>query len=261
MMDGVLPSAPTARGLVIWPGIVGGHFKRDFPKLKNNNRGNQAGNDGATARAYAVGNAGKNPNANVVMGMFLLNNRYASILFDTSADRSFVSTAFSFLIDIVPTALDHDYDVKLADKKIIRVNTSIRGCTLNFLNHPFNIDLMLIELGSFGVIFGMDWLAKYHVVIVCDEMIICIPVGSEILIAYGNGSNNGHESRLNSISSTKTQKYLLKGCHVFLAHVTMKKAKDKSKEKRLQDIPIVQDFPKVFPEDFLGIPPTRQVEF
>ncbi|GKC28633.1 reverse transcriptase domain-containing protein, partial [Tanacetum coccineum] len=100
-----------------------GHFKRDCPKLINNNRGNQDGNGGATVRAYAMGNAGKNSDANVVTGTFLLNNRYASILFDTGVDRSFVSTAFSSLIDIVPTALDHDYDVELADGKIFRVNT------------------------------------------------------------------------------------------------------------------------------------------
>ncbi|GJW02082.1 hypothetical protein Tco_1560938 [Tanacetum coccineum] len=94
------------------------------------------------ARAYVVGNAGKNPYSNVITGSFLRNNRYASILFDTGVDRSFVSTAFSSPIDIVPTILDNDYDVKLADGKIIRVNTIIRGCTLNFLNHPFNINLM-----------------------------------------------------------------------------------------------------------------------
>ncbi|GJS32902.1 putative reverse transcriptase domain-containing protein [Tanacetum coccineum] len=86
------------------------------------------------------------------MGTFLLNNRYASILFDIGADRSFVSTAFSSLIDIVPTTLDHGYEVELVDGKIIEVNTLIRGCTLNFLNHPFNIDLMPVELGSFDVI-------------------------------------------------------------------------------------------------------------
>ncbi|GKC98036.1 hypothetical protein Tco_1168311 [Tanacetum coccineum] len=61
----------------------------------------------------------KNPNSNVVTGTFLLNNRYASILFDTSADRSFVSTAFSSQIAITPTALDHYYDVELADGRII----------------------------------------------------------------------------------------------------------------------------------------------
>ncbi|GKB76304.1 putative reverse transcriptase domain-containing protein [Tanacetum coccineum] len=179
----------------------------------------------------------------------------------TAGLGSFVSTAFSSLIDIIPSALNHDYDVDLADGKIIRVNTIIQGCTLNFLNHPFNIDLMPVELGSFDVIIGMDWLAKYHVVIVCDEKIVRIPFGNEILIVRGDGRNNEHGFRLNSISCTKTQKYLLKGCHVFLAHVTAKKAEDKSEEKRLEDVPIFRDFPEVFPEDLLGIPPTRQVEF
>ncbi|GKD35432.1 putative reverse transcriptase domain-containing protein [Tanacetum coccineum] len=237
------------------------HYKKYRPKLKNNNRGNPARNGGAPARAYVVGNARKKPDSYVVTGTFLLNNHYASILFDTGAGRSFVSTAYSFLIDIVPTTLDHDYDVKLADEKIIGVNTIIRGCTLNFLNHSFNIDLMPVKIGSFDVIIGMDWLAKYHAVIVCDEKIVRIPFGNEILIVHGDGSNNGHESRLNIISCTKTQKYLLKGCRVFLAHIIAKKAEDKSEEKRLEDVPIVRDFFKVFPEDFPGIPPTRQVEF
>ncbi|GJS93340.1 reverse transcriptase domain-containing protein [Tanacetum coccineum] len=72
-----------------------GHFKRDCPKLKNNNRGNQGRNGNAPAKVYAVGRAGTNPDSNVITGTFLLNNRYASVLFDTGADRSFVSTAFS----------------------------------------------------------------------------------------------------------------------------------------------------------------------
>ncbi|GJS35481.1 hypothetical protein Tco_0533863 [Tanacetum coccineum] len=208
MMGSVLPSAPTARGLAIWPRT--GHFKNNCPKLMNKNQGNQAGNGNVMARAYGVGTAGTNPNSNVVTGTFLLNSCYSLILFDTGTDRSFVSTIFSSLIDIILTTLDHDYDVELAD-----------------------------EMGSFDAIIGIDWLSKYHVVIISNE----------------------HGSRLNIISCTKTQKYLLKGCHVFLAHVTAKKAKDKSEEKRLEDVPIVQDFPEVFPEDLSGIPPTRQVEF
>ncbi|GJS06093.1 putative reverse transcriptase domain-containing protein [Tanacetum coccineum] len=234
---------------------VHGHYKKDCPKLKNKNQGNQTGN------GNAVGTAGTNPNSNVIMGTFLLNNRYASILFDTSADRSFVSTAFSYLIDIIPTTLDHGYDVELADGKINWVNILIRGCTLNFLNHPFNIDLMPVEIGSFDVIIGMDWLSKYHVAIVCDEKIVRITFGNEILIVCGDGSNKGHESRFNIISCTKTQKYLLKGCQVFLAHIITKKAEDKSEEKRLKGVLIVREFPEVFLEDLPGIPPTRQVEF
>nr|GEV70898.1 putative reverse transcriptase domain-containing protein [Tanacetum cinerariifolium] len=121
---------------------------------------------------------------------------------------------------------------------------TIRGCTLNFLNHPFSIDLMPVEMGSFDVIISMDWLVKYHVIIVCDEKLVHVPFGDEILIFHGDGSNNGHESQLNIISSTKTQRYLLKGCPVFLAHVTTKEAEDKSKEKRLEDF-------KTFPRFFL----------
>nr|GEU48319.1 hypothetical protein [Tanacetum cinerariifolium] len=147
---------------------VQGHYKKNYLKLKNNNRGNEVGNSGATTRAYAVGNACKNPDTNVIT--------------------------------------DHNYDVKLADGKIIRVNTIIRVFTLNFLNYPFNINLMPTELGGFYVIIGMDWLVKYHAVIVCDENIMRILFRNETLIVHGDGSNNEHESRLNIISCTKTQK-------------------------------------------------------
>ncbi|GJS86602.1 putative reverse transcriptase domain-containing protein [Tanacetum coccineum] len=205
------------RSLPLW------HFKKDKPKLKNGNRGNQRGNGNALAKVYVVSNAGTNPDSNVVTGTFLLNVRCASILFDTGADRSFVSTTFSSLIDITPTTLNHYYDVELVDGKIIRINTIIRGCTLNFLDHPFNINLMPVELGSFDVIIGMDWLSKYHALIDYAEKIV----------------------RHN----------------VFLAHVTTKETKDKSGEKRLEDVPIVQDFPEVFLKDLPGLPPTRQVEF
>nr|GEV23388.1 hypothetical protein [Tanacetum cinerariifolium] len=96
-----------------------GQFKRDCPKL--NNRDGEKVN--ASGWVYAVGNtknrgnASRDPDSNVVMGTFLLNNRYA--LFDTGADRSFISTAFSSLIDIVPTPLGNSNDVELADGKIV----------------------------------------------------------------------------------------------------------------------------------------------
>nr|GEU30531.1 reverse transcriptase domain-containing protein [Tanacetum cinerariifolium] len=184
------------RVLTCFECLAQGYFKSNCLKLKKKNQGNQAGNGNVVARAYGVGTVGKNTNANVVTGTFLLNNCYALILFDTGADRSFVSTVYSYLIDIIPTTLDHDYDVKLADGKISR-------------------------------------LSKYHIVIDCDEKIICIPFGNEMLISHGDGSNDGHG----------------------------KKAKDKLEEKRLEDVPIVRDFSEVIPEDLPGIPPTRQVKF
>nr|GEZ02115.1 putative reverse transcriptase domain-containing protein [Tanacetum cinerariifolium] len=238
-----------------------GHFERECPNLKNKNCGNQGGNGNAPAKVYPVGLAGTNPNSNVITGTFLLNNRYASILFDTGADRSFVSIAFSSQINITPTTLDNYYDVELADRRIIMLNTIIRGFTLNFLNYPFNIDLMPIELGIFDVIIGMGWLAKYQAVIVCVKKIVRIPWGSETLIIHGDGSDRGNETRLHIISCTKMQKYMLKGCHVFFAHVNTKESEDKSKKKRLEDVSIFRDFPEVFPEDLMSLPLTRQVEF
>ncbi|GJV09465.1 putative reverse transcriptase domain-containing protein [Tanacetum coccineum] len=98
-------------------------------------------------------------------------------------------------------------------------------------------------------------------VIDCAKKIVRIPSGSKILIIRDDGCSEGHRTRLNVISCTKVQKYLLKGSHVFLAHITIKETGDKSKKKQLQDVPIVKNFPKVFPEDLPGLPPTRQVEF
>nr|GEX84620.1 retrotransposable element Tf2 [Tanacetum cinerariifolium] len=242
---------------------VSGHFKRDCSKLRNKNGGNR----NAQGWVYAVGNAEKNENApmnpdsNVITGTFLLNNRYASILFDTGADRSFISTAFSLLVNIDPTPLGSSYDIELADGKTVRIYTIIRGCTLNFLNHLFNIDLIPVELGSFDVIIGIDWLRRCHAVIVCDEKLVQIPYGNETLTFRGNESNNGRESRLLVISCLKAQEYMAKGCQIFLAQISAKKEEDKSKGKQLKDISIVWDFPKVFPEDFPGLPPTRPVEF
>ncbi|GKE93357.1 putative reverse transcriptase domain-containing protein [Tanacetum coccineum] len=161
-----------------------GHFRSDCPKLKNQSPGKQAAN-----------------------GTFLLNNHYASILFEFGADRSIISTTFSTLIDIVPTTLDVSYAVELADGKVIAADTILRGCTLNLQNHPFNIDLMPAELGN------------------------------EVLTIQGDRSEDRKNSRRNIISCTKTQKYKQRGCIDFLAQIIEKKTTDKSEEKRLEDMP------------------------
>nr|GEU98777.1 hypothetical protein [Tanacetum cinerariifolium] len=106
------------------------------------------------------------------------------------------------LLDGAPSTLDTSYVVELADGRVLETHIVLRGCTLGFLGHSFNIDLMPVELGIFDVIIGMDWLTKYHALIVCDENVIRIPYGDE----------------------------------VYLAQVTSKKAKDKS-EVFPEDLP------------------------
>ncbi|GJZ83140.1 hypothetical protein Tco_0648313, partial [Tanacetum coccineum] len=120
---------------------------------------------------------------------------------------------------------------------------------------------MPVELDSFNVIVGMDWLAKYNTVIIYDEKIIRIPYGDDVLVIEGDGCNGGSKSKLSIISCTKTQKYIQKGCPFYLAQVMTKGFNDESGEKRLEDVPIVWDFLEVFLEDLPRFPPTRQVKF
>ncbi|GJU87908.1 putative reverse transcriptase domain-containing protein [Tanacetum coccineum] len=224
-----------------------GHTRNRCPKkVKQEEMGEVLG------QAYAIKDA-EPQGSNVVTSMFLLNNRYASVLFDSGFDRSFVNTIFSSMLDIDPVKIDTSYEVELADGRVVSTNTVLKGCSLNLVNHIFEIDLMPIELGTFDVIIGMDWLVKHDAVIVCGEKVVCIPYGNKMLIVE---SDKG-VSRLKVISCIKARKYVERGCHLFLAHVTEKK----SKEKRLEDVPVIRDFPKVFPDDLSGLPPPRQVEF
>nr|GEU85997.1 retrotransposon protein, putative, Ty3-gypsy subclass [Tanacetum cinerariifolium] len=110
------------------------------------------------------------------------------------------------LLDVVPPTQDVSYAVELADERVAETNDILRGCTLGLLCHPFNIDLMPVELCSFDVINGMNWIAKYHIVIICDEKVVRIPYRNKVLIIQGDGSNSGGKSKLSIMSCTKTHK-------------------------------------------------------
>nr|GEW83200.1 putative reverse transcriptase domain, ribonuclease H-like domain, aspartic peptidase domain protein [Tanacetum cinerariifolium] len=127
-----------------------GHLKHQCPKGRNQQ------NERARARAYVVvENPQQNPN--MVTGTFLLNDHYASVLFDSGAERSFVSIEFTPFINISLVTLNTSYDVELADGKIVSTNTVLRGCTLARFSYMFKIDLLPTRLGSFDIIVGMDW--------------------------------------------------------------------------------------------------------
>ncbi|GJX29197.1 putative reverse transcriptase domain-containing protein [Tanacetum coccineum] len=115
---------------------------------------------------------------------------------------------------------DTFYNIEMADENLVSTNTIIQGATLTLLNQPFKIDLMLIKIGSFDVVIGMYWLSKYHARLTCDEKVIHIPINGKTLI--------------------------------------IRVMEKKSDEKRLEDIPIVKEFPEVFPEDLPGLPPVHQ---
>ncbi|GJZ01076.1 reverse transcriptase domain-containing protein [Tanacetum coccineum] len=153
--------------------------------------------------------------------MFLLNQHLVKVLFDSGADRSFISISLASKLNLPSITIDTFYDIEMADGNLVSTNTVIKGCTLTLLDQPFEIDLMPIKLGSFDVIIGMDWLSKYHAKILCGKKVIHIPINDETLII----------------------------------RVTEKK----SDEKRLEDIPVVKEFLDVFPEDLPGLPPVQKL--
>ncbi|GJY19988.1 putative reverse transcriptase domain-containing protein [Tanacetum coccineum] len=256
------PEAKEDRAVML---LVSDVAKKDITRTRNPKGNNQAststqGGRRVHGRVYILCAKAVVKDNNVVNGTFLINDVYASVLFDTGADRSFVSYAFSKYIDIHPTTLDTNYSVELTDGKSLTTNTILRGCTLNLQNHLFKIDLLPIELGSFDVIVGMDWMAEHRAEVVCYEKYIRIPYGNDMLVVQGERSGVKNESRLEVISSIKTQKYIDQGCQVFLIQM-MKEEETEIPKTRIEDVPVVKDFPEVFPKDLPGLPPTRQVEF
>nr|GFA67260.1 reverse transcriptase domain-containing protein [Tanacetum cinerariifolium] len=135
-----------------------GHYRSQCSKTNIN----------ANGRTYLLWDKNAHQDSNVVTGTFLLNHDPARTLFDSGADRSFVSISFASMLNIPSITLDTTYNIEMADGNLISTNTIIQGCTLTLLNQPFEIDLMPIKLSSFDVVISMDWLSKYHAKIICD---------------------------------------------------------------------------------------------
>ncbi|GKF10576.1 putative reverse transcriptase domain-containing protein, partial [Tanacetum coccineum] len=213
----------TTTGSNMLPVTVTCHTCREKRHYANQCR--KTTNNNAQGRAYMLRDRNAHQDPNVVTGMFLLNQHLARVLFDFRADKSFVSISLASMLNISPIIIDTFYNIEMADRNLVTTNTIIQGCTLTLLNQPFEIDLMPIKIGGFDVVIGMDWLSKYHAKILCDDKVVHIPINSETLI------------------------------------IRVQVMEKKSEEKRLEDILVIREFPKVFPEDLPGLPPVPQVEF
>ncbi|KAJ0615087.1 putative nucleotidyltransferase, Ribonuclease H [Helianthus annuus] len=250
------------RGCYKWGAT--GHMRRDCPELnqnRNNNQGagnndqnpNNAGN-GARGRAFVIGAGEARNDPNVVAGKFLLDDRYVSVLFDSGADASYVSLRINKELKHPPALLSSKHIVELANGRNIEASHVINDCKLVLSGQTFSIDLFPIDLGSFDVVIGMDWLSKHRAEILCQEKMVRIPCRSGKPLTV-QGDKGGEVTGV--ISFLKAQKCLRKGHTAILALVT----DTQEKEKRIEDFPVVHDYPEVFAEELPGLPPHRQVEF
>ncbi|KAJ9538993.1 hypothetical protein OSB04_031726 [Centaurea solstitialis] len=246
------------------------HYRNDCPKLNQRpyanrvqpanqatqaNQANQGNRGGlARGRAFVIGAEEAKQNPDVVTGTFLLNNYPATVLFDSGADRSFVSLEFRPKINKKSQNLKEDHIIEYSNGELVKADKIIRKCTLGLSGKDFSIDLIPIKIGSFDIIVGMDWMSKHRATICCAEKIVMIALpDGRFLEVYGDKPKRD----IKIVSFMKMRNHLRKECVAFMAHVVDKSAK----EKQIQDIPIVRDFPEVFPEELPGLPPQRQVEF
>ncbi|GJZ13642.1 reverse transcriptase domain-containing protein [Tanacetum coccineum] len=195
-------------------------------------RGNQ-GNQ-ARGRAFMLGAEEARQDPNIVTGTFTLNDHFATTLFDSGADYSFVSTTFIPLLGLEPSDLGFRYEIEIASGQLVEIDKVIKGCKLEIEGHVFDIDLIPFGHGSFDMIIGMDWLSNYKAEIICHEKVVRIPLpDGKVLRVVGERP----EEKARLLMSAKAS------------------------DKKQEEIVVVRDFPKVFPDDLSGLPPIREIEF
>nr|GFC09164.1 putative reverse transcriptase domain-containing protein [Tanacetum cinerariifolium] len=143
-----------------------------------NNIGRGYGNQGNQARgsAFMLGAEEACQDPNIMIGMLTLNNHFATTLFDSGADYSFVSTTFIPLFGIEPNELGFIYEIEIASGQIVEIDKVIKGCKLEIKGHVFDIDLMPFGHVSSDVIIGKDWLSNHKAEIICYEKVVRIPL-------------------------------------------------------------------------------------
>ncbi|GJZ04516.1 putative reverse transcriptase domain-containing protein [Tanacetum coccineum] len=201
-----------------------------------NNGGQGRGNQGnqARGRAFMLGAEEAHQDPNIVTGTFTLNNHYATTLFDFGADYSFVSTTFIPLLGLEPSELGFKYEIEIASEKLVEIDKVINVCKLEIEGQVFDIDLIPFRHGSFDVIIGTDWLSNYKAEIIYHEKVVRIPLpDGKVLRVIGERP----DEKVRLLMSAKAT------------------------DKKQEEVVVVRDFPKVFPDDLSELPPIREIEF
>ncbi|KAI3756963.1 hypothetical protein L6452_04495 [Arctium lappa] len=238
------------------------HIRTDCPQLKKGTAGVFGVKESerkveparARARAFNITAEETVETPNVVTGTFPIDSIFAKVLFDSGANRSFVSPNFVHKLLVKPKKLSQGFEVEVTDDSRVLVGEIYDGCSIDIDGHTFPLRLYPMGMEEFDVTVGMDWLASNDASIVCNKKLIriALPDQKEVIV-YGD--RRDRKSCL--ISMIKARRCLVKGCVGFLAYVV-----DAKKEKKgLESVLIVSEYPEVFPEDLTTLPPDRQVEF
>ncbi|KAJ0957077.1 putative nucleotidyltransferase, Ribonuclease H [Helianthus annuus] len=190
---------------------------------------------------------------NVITGTFLINDVYARVPFDSGADKSFVDNKFCTLLNLPVKTLNVKYEVELADGTLETASTILDGCFISIKDHSFPLSLLPLKLAGFDIILGIDWLSHNQAQIICNKKQVVIKTPSGEPLTIQGDTQHGLPEQ---VTMLKASRCLKKACVIYMAQVTIDEPKP-----RIEDIPVISEYPKVFPEELPGLPPDRQVEF
>ncbi|KAI3802112.1 hypothetical protein L1987_30237 [Smallanthus sonchifolius] len=231
-----------------------GQLTKNCRRTRQSGSGKEKEQPKARTRAYALTEEEARGNPDDVSGTFLVNDEHVAILFDSGAGKSFISNASSRKLDCTINIIVKAFSVQTVVGKNSAVFQVTEDCIIEIEGHKFPSRLFLLTLGGFEIVLGMDWLAANEAQIICKRKRIHLkaPSGSPIMI-YGDWNC----TMPNVISMIKAESYMRRGCEAYLAYVI----DDRMKTKALKNVPVVCNFPEVFPEDLPGLPPDREIEF
>ena len=229
-------------------------------------RGRGAGGRGSTpigqiqsgirtqAQVFSVTQQEADASPDVITGMISIYDHDAYALVDPRATHSFISVPFTERHQIESHPIDGRMVVSVPNGDTMISERIVSGSRLVIQNKDFPADLIVLSIHDFDIILGMDWLSKHRATLDCYKKEVRLVRPEEPGVIFRGIRRETAPSLINAMTASKM---LRKGCQGYLAFIV-----DRRQEgTRLEDIPIIKEFPDVFPDDISGLPPDREVEF
>ena len=227
---------------------------RPVSQIPPRQQSQRASGSGGSAQVYAMTRQDAEASNDVITGIISICGRDAYALIDPGSTYSYVSPGFAPCLGRDLVFLDDPFMVATPVGSSICVDRGYRQCMISICGVESLVDLMLLDMSDFDVIMGMDWLASCHATLDCHAKSVTIGAEGESRVVW-RGSRPSPKSRI--ISFLEAQRMISSGCEGYIASVRDVRAEELSIDR----VPVVCEYPDVFPDDLPGLPPMREIEF
>ena len=246
-----------------------GHYARECRFKKNEASNSKPQQQG---RVFALTQQEANQSPNLIKGIVIIHGVAVNAMFDSGATHSFISYNCAEGLGLKIDALPYEFSVSTPMGTHVSTSDVCLNCDVQFDNKHSTLDLICLPLHNIDVIIGMDWLSSNHALLDCSNRTISLP------IYYPNSTSSIENSFLNTdpteslpvyspnptssienscLHTAQTESYFRDNCEGFLVFFSLQAEVEEDIEK----ISIVREYPEVFPKEFSGLPPKREVEF